>query len=75
MGKVTVTYVLDDEIARATRVRAARTNRRDSEIVEDALREYLGIGLLERIWASAALSPATLEDVVEEQHRARQERD
>lgn len=75
MGKVKVTYVLDDEIARATRVRAARANRRDSEIVEDALREYLGIGLLERIWASAELRPATLDEVVEEQHRARKKRD
>jgi predicted transcriptional regulator len=71
MGKVKVTYVLDDEIARATRLRAAKTDRRDSEIVEDALREYLGIGLLERLWAT--VRPATLEEVVEEQHRAREE--
>lgn len=72
MARVKVTYVLDDAVARATRVHAARTDQRDSEVVEAALREYLGIGLLERLRAAAASAgPISLEEVVEEQHRAR----
>jgi hypothetical protein len=50
---------LDGEVLRATRVMAARTGRRDSDIVEDALRRYLGIGILEQVWAR---SPRDLSD-------------
>ena len=36
---------------RATRIAAARQGKRESEIVEEALRGYLGLGVLEEIWA------------------------
>lgn len=42
-----MTVYVDPEVARATRVRAARTDRRDSDIVEDALRSHLGIAALD----------------------------
>jgi Arc/MetJ family transcription regulator len=42
---------LDADVLRAARVMAARTGRRDSEIVEEALRRYLGISILEQVWA------------------------
>jgi hypothetical protein len=71
MARVKVTYVLDEAVARAARVHAARTDRRDSEIVEDALRAYLGLGLLEQLWEATAATPATLEEVVAEQHASR----
>ncbi len=49
-------------------------DRRDSEVVEAALRSYLGLGLLDELWAAAAgLPPVTLDDVVHEQHAARAE--
>ena len=66
-----VTYSLDGDVVRATRVHAARTDRRDSEVVEAALRSYLGLDLLEELWRSAAGSPLSLEEVVAEQHAAR----
>jgi hypothetical protein len=47
---------LDPEVLRATRVAAARAGKRDSDVVEDALREYLGLDLLQRIWEKADLS-------------------
>jgi hypothetical protein len=34
---------------------AARTGRRDSEVIEETLRRDLGLELLERIWARADL--------------------
>lgn len=72
MARVKVTYVVDESVARAARVHAARTDRRDSEVVEEALRAYLGLGLLDELWAEAAkLPPVTLDDVVAEQHASR----
>ena len=35
------------------RVRAARTGKGDSEVIEDALRRELGFDLLERVWEKA----------------------
>ncbi len=43
-----VTLYVDEDVLRAARVRAARTDRRDSDIVEDALRSYLGFDVVER---------------------------
>ena len=50
-----VTLYVDEDVLRATRVRAARTDRRDSDIVEDALRSYLGFDVVERVWAHSDL--------------------
>lgn len=67
-----VTYSLDESVARAARVHAARNDLRDSEVVEEALRAYLGLGLLDELRREAsALPPTTLEDVVAEQHASR----
>ncbi len=50
-----VTFYLDEDVLRAARVRAARSDRRDSEIVEEALRAHLGFDLVERVWARSDL--------------------
>ena len=50
-----VTLYVDEDVLRAARVRAARTDRRDSDIVEDALRSYLGFDVVERVWAESDL--------------------
>jgi hypothetical protein len=69
-----VTYSLDPTLRRAARVAAARSGKRESEIVEEALRAYLVVGVLEEIWAQ---SPSDLGDdealhlAVAEQHAAR----
>lgn len=42
-AKRKVTVYLDPEVARATKVRAARRDMRDSEVIEDALRAHLGM--------------------------------
>lgn len=55
MPKSRITVMLDDRVLRAVRIKAARTGRRDSEVIEKALRRDLGLDLLERIWASADL--------------------
>jgi Ribbon-helix-helix protein, copG family len=72
MPKLRTTVTIDDRVMRAVRVKAARTGRRDSDVIEEALRRDLGFELLERVWERADLSEdeaATL--AVEAQHEAR----
>jgi hypothetical protein len=53
MAKVKTTLSIDERLMRQVRVRAARTGRRDSEVLEAALRE--GMGIIDRIRSTAAL--------------------
>ncbi|MGH8910559.1 MAG: hypothetical protein ACRD0K_29705 [Egibacteraceae bacterium] len=70
-----VTVYLDPEVARAARVRAARAGRRDSEVVEEALRAYLGIAALDEAQALSTLSEAEALDLAyAELKAARRER-
>jgi hypothetical protein len=72
MPKTRTTVTLDERVLRAVRIRAARTGRRDSEVIEEALRRDLGLDLLERIWASAELEEdEALRLAVEAQHESR----
>jgi plasmid stability protein len=54
MGKTKTTLSIDQGLMRQVRVRAARTGQSDSEVLEAALRE--GLGIIDRIRAKARLS-------------------
>jgi hypothetical protein len=70
--KSRTTISVDERVLRAVRVKAARTGRRDSEVIEDALRRDLGLDLLERLWDSADLDEdESLRLGVEAQHETR----
>jgi hypothetical protein len=72
MPKSRTTVTLDEQVLRAVRIKAARTGRRDSEVIEAALRRDLGLDLLERIWASADLDDEEATRIaVEAQHESR----
>ncbi len=74
-GKRKVTLYVDEDVMRAARVRAARTDRRDSEVVEDALRAYLGFDALAAVWARSALGEDdAMRLAVDEVRAARAER-
>ena len=47
---------LDDELLRGAKILAARTDRKDYEVLEAALRQYLGVEVLERVWAGSDLT-------------------
>jgi hypothetical protein len=47
MARVKTTLSVDEELMRHVRVRAAHTGRTQSEVLEDALRE--GLGVVQRI--------------------------
>jgi hypothetical protein len=72
MPKARTTVTLDERVLRAVRIKAARTGRRDSDVIEEALRRDLGLELLERIWESADLDEdEAMRLAVEAQHEAR----
>jgi gamma-glutamyl:cysteine ligase YbdK (ATP-grasp superfamily) len=51
MSKTRTTVTLDTEVFRAVKIKAARTGKRDSQVIEEALRRDLGLEGLEDIWA------------------------
>ena len=72
MVKKKTTVYIEDDVLRSARVMAARTGKKDYEVLEDALRAYLGMEVLERAWASSDMSEEeALRVAVEEVHRFR----
>ena len=57
MSRARTTLSIDAEVLRAARIAAARSGRRDSEVVEDALRVYLGLAVIDRVRANSDLTP------------------
>ncbi len=75
MAKVRTTLTLDADVLRAVKVRAARTGKGDSEVIEESLRRDLGLDLLERLWARNRLPEEEARKLaVEAQHRSRRRR-
>jgi hypothetical protein len=71
-AKARTTVTLDERVLRAVRIKAARTGRRDSDVIEEALRRELGLDLLDRIWETADLEEdEALRLAVEAQHESR----
>lgn len=56
--KKKITVTLDPELLRAVRVWSARTGRSDSEIMREALRSYLGLDVIESVWARSDIPEA-----------------
>jgi hypothetical protein len=54
MAKEKTTLFLDEDVLRQTEAAAAGSGRDESEVVEDALRRYLGLGVVDRVWARNA---------------------
>ena len=52
MARKKTTFYIDESLLRAAKAAAARTGKRESDVVEEALRRHLGLGeALERIWS------------------------
>ena len=66
------TIYLEDDLLRATKVAAARAGKRDYQVVEEALRSYLGLEPLERVGARSNLKEEEALDLAyREIHRGR----
>jgi hypothetical protein len=55
MAKKKTTVYLDEALLRAAKVVAARSGRREYQVMEEALRRYLGMEAVESIWARSDL--------------------
>ena len=72
MSKVRTTLTIDRDLLKAVKVRAARSGRGESEVIEDAVRQHLGLDLLEKLWERVDLSESEAIDLaVEAQHETR----
>ncbi len=66
------TLTIDETVLRAVKVRAARSGKGDSEVIEEALRRELGLDLLERLWERNKLpEEEAVALAVEAQHASR----
>ena len=75
MAKVRTTLTIDDTVMKAVKIRAARTGRGDSEVIEDALRRDLVLDLLERLWGDSKFSEKEATALaLEAQHKTRRRR-
>jgi hypothetical protein len=75
MARKKTTVYVEEDLLRSARVLAARMGKRDSDIVEDALRSYLGVDVLERVWSRSDLGEKqALELAYEELHGSRKPR-
>jgi predicted transcriptional regulator len=57
MSKSRTTVTLDDDVFRAVKIKAARTGKRDSQVIEESLRRDLGLDHLAEIWAKVSPAP------------------
>jgi hypothetical protein len=78
VAKTRTTLTVDEDVLRAVRIKAARTGKRDSEVIEESLRRDLGMGVLDEIWARVKPLPGEDDGLAlayEELHAMRRERD
>jgi hypothetical protein len=75
MPKTRTTLTIDDTVLRAVKIKAARTGKGDSEVIEEALRRDLGLDLVEGLWERLHLSEEEATELaVEAQHAGRRRR-
>lgn len=76
MAKTKTTVYIDADVLRAARILAARSGRRDSDVVEEALREYAGLAVVDRVRSrnSGLSAKDALALAYEELNAARRER-
>lgn len=75
MSKVRTTLTIDESVMKAVKMRAARTGRGDSQVIEELLRRDLGLDLLDRLWERDDMSERDAGALaVEAQHRTRHRR-
>ena len=75
MRRQKTTVYLDEQVLRAAKVLAARTGQREYEIVNAALRSYLGLAAVERVWGRSGLSEEEASALAREELAAQRRED
>lgn len=55
MAKKKTSVYLEEEVLRNVKIQAARSGQKDSELIEKAVRNYLGMDVLDEVWARSDL--------------------
>ena len=55
---------VDEDLLRAAKVEAARSGRSDSDVMEAALRRFLGLDVLDRVWARNGADPLSADEAL-----------
>lgn len=67
---------MDSDVMRAVRIKAARSGKGDSEVIEEAVRKHLGLDVLDRIWEHADMDDdEAMELALKAQRWARRSKD
>jgi hypothetical protein len=75
MAKVRTTLTIDEDVLRWVKIRAARSGKADSTVIEESLRRDLGLDLLDRLWERNELPDDEATALaVEAQHKTRPKR-
>lgn len=76
MAKTRTTLTVEADVLRAVRIKAARTGKRDSEVIEESLRRDLGLDALDELWAGVrpASEVESMDLAYSELHGMREER-
>jgi len=74
MVKTRTTLTIDEQVLRAVKVRAARSGKGESQVIEDALRRDLGLDLFDRMWERSDLSESKAMDLALEAQRTARKR-
>lgn len=75
MTKMRTTLTISEDVMRAVKLRAARSGKGDSQVIEDALRRDLGLDLLDRLWSAGDMPEEDATALaVEAQHATRADR-
>lgn len=70
MSKTRTTLTIDEEVLRAVKIKAARTGKGESQVIEEALRRDLGLELLDQLWEGQILSESEAMDLALEAQKA-----
>ena len=69
MTKTRTILTIDEVVLRAVKVRAARAGKGESEVIEEAVRRYLGLDLMERLWSRNDMSEEEAMSIATEAQR------
>lgn len=64
--KTRTTVTLREGTLRAVKLRAARDGKRESEVIDEALRRALGLDVFDELWEQASLDEDTAMDLARE---------
>lgn len=66
MAKRKTTIYVDEDLLRGAKILAARTGKKDYEVLEDALRSHLGVDVLDRVRGRSELTEEQAVDLAHE---------